>query len=309
MILTVTLNTALDVTYDVAALTPYASHRVGAVSRRAGGKGVNVARVLASLGEPVIVTGLAGGATGTAIRQDLAAAVLEDALVEVSAESRSTVTVVDDGGATAFNEPGGAVQPAEWEAFCASYSRLVRSAHVVVCSGSLPPGVPTDGYARLVGIAAAAGARTLVDSEGEPLLAALSARPDVVKPNAAELVATTSTDDPLTGAMVLRSGGACAVVVTLGADGLLGVTAAGTWRARPPERVTGNATGAGDACAAALAAGMRARTPWPERLQDAVALSAAAVRSPVAGDVDLPTYRRLGAAVPLEDLHAADLDR
>jgi tagatose 6-phosphate kinase len=309
VILTVTLNTALDVTYDVAVLTPYASHRVGAVSRRAGGKGINVARVLAALGETTVVTGLAGGPTGAAIRQDLAAAGLRDALVEVSAESRSTVTVVDPEGATGFNEPGGGVQPQEWEAFCASFTGLARTADVVVLSGSLPPGVPTDAYARLVGIAAAHGARTLVDSEGDPLLAALSAHPDLVKPNAAELAATVATDDPLTGALTLRSVGAGAVVVTLGADGLLGVTAGGAWRARPPERVAGNATGAGDACAAALAAGLRARTPWPVRLQNAVALSAAAVRSPLAGDFDHPTYRRLSAAVTLEDLHAIDLDR
>jgi tagatose 6-phosphate kinase len=306
MILTVTVNAALDVTYAVEALTPHTTHRVRSTASRAGGKGINVARVLSALGEPTAVTGLVGGPTGVAIRGDLAASGLPDALIHMAAESRRTLTVVDSRDATAFNEPGGKVRPEEWDTFCAKFSDLVRSADVVVCSGSLPPGVPTDGYAVLVRIAAAHGVRTLLDSEGEPLRAALAARPHLVKPNAAELEATTGVSDPLAGALALRSAGAGAVVVTLGPEGLLGVTQEAVWRARPPERVAGNPTGAGDACAAALAAGLARGSPWPELLQEAVALSAAAVRARLAGEFDDSTYRRVRAGVTVEELDAAD---
>lgn len=309
MIVTVTVNAALDVTYAVEALTPHTTHRVRSTASRAGGKGINVARVLSALGEPTVVTGLVGGPTGAAIREDLAACGLPDALTDMAAESRRTLTVVDGTDATGFNEPGGEVRPAEWDSFCATFSDLVQSTDIVVCSGSLPPGVPSDGYAVLVSIATECGVRTLLDCEGEALRAALAARPHLVKPNAAELEATTGVSDPLEGALALRSAGAGAVVVTLGAEGLLGVTQEGVWRARPPEPVAGNPTGAGDACAAALAAGLRSGSPWPELLREAVALSAAAVRTRLAGEFDESTYRRMRAGVTVEELDAADLNR
>ena len=129
----------------------------------------------------------------------------------------------------------------------------------------------------------------------------------MIKPNADEL-AVTGLADPLAAARRLRERGAGAVVASRGADGLLAVTADGCWRAAAPEPVHGNPTGAGDACVAALAAGLAAGTPWPELLADAVALSAAAVACPLAGDVDLPTYRRLAPLVAVEELDA-DPDR
>jgi len=107
----------------------------------------------------------------------------------------------------------------------------------------------------------------------------------------------------LTAARRLRDRGAGAVVVSLGAGGLLAVTGAGVWRARP-EPLRGNPTGAGDACVAALAAGLAAGTAWPALLADAVALSAAAVACPLAGEVDLDVYRRLAPAIEVEELDA-----
>jgi tagatose 6-phosphate kinase len=102
-----------------------------------------------------------------------------------------------------------------------------------------------------------------------------------------------------------RGGG---VVASLVLDGILAVTGDGCWGAAPPEPIRGNPTGAGDACVAALAAGLAAGRPWPELLADAVALSGAAVACPLAGDVDLPTYRRLAPLVVVEVLDA-DPDR
>jgi tagatose 6-phosphate kinase len=108
MFLTVTLNAALDVTYEVRRLAPGAMHRVGAPSERAGGKGINVARVLRALGETVCVTGFAGGLAGRAFRADLSSAAIPAELVTVVGETRRTVTVVETvtGEATLLNEPG-----------------------------------------------------------------------------------------------------------------------------------------------------------------------------------------------------------
>ncbi|GAA1229368.1 1-phosphofructokinase family hexose kinase [Kitasatospora nipponensis] len=311
MILTVTLNAALDVTYFVDRLVPRASHRVDTVHERAGGKGVNVSRVLAALGRPTTVTGLAGGPTGTVLRAELRAAGLRDELLPIAGDSRRTVTVVsrEDGDATVFNQSGPRVQPADWADFTAWYAQLIRHAAVVVLCGSLPPGLPPDAYGQLVTLAAAAGAATVLDTSGPPLLAALSAGPDVIKPNAAELAAVTGHRDIAAAAAELRALGARAVVVSCGPDGLYALTPQASWRATPPERLSGNPTGAGDACVAALAAGLASGTPWPDTLREAVALSAAAVPCPVAGDFDADLYHRFRTTVTVEDVHDAHTDR
>ena len=292
MILTVTLNAALDVTYQVPALRLGESHRPSAVDTRAGGKGINVARVLAALGHETMVTGLVGGQTGAAIRADVMVAGLREALFEMASPSRRTVTIVSDGAATAVNEPGPPVSISDWADFVGGYHALAANASVVVLSGSLPPTLPPDAYAQLV---RATATPTIVDTSGEPLIAALAARPDLVKPNAAELRETTGLTDPVAAARTLLDRGAGAVVASLGPNGLVAVTPEGVWRAAPPEPLHGNPTGAGDACVAALAASMA--LDWPTRLVEAVAVSAAAVPCPLAGDIDLATYRRLRGTV------------
>jgi tagatose 6-phosphate kinase len=274
MIVTVTLNPALDLTYTVDALVPHATHRVSHVAERAGGKGLNVAGVLHALGEPVLATGLLGGATGAAVR---ALAGMPHSFTTIGGETRRTVTVLDRADATGLWEPGPVVTGEEWEAFQAHYVTLVRDAAVVVLSGSLPRGVPVDAYAALVGLARRHRCRSVLDTSGAALRLGAAAGPDVVKPNAEELAA-------------LEGPARNAVVESHGPEGLIARTPQGSWRAVPPEVVTGNPTGAGDACVAALARGLRDGTPWPPLLADAVALAAAAVKAPVAGEIDINHY-------------------
>ncbi|MGK5553996.1 1-phosphofructokinase family hexose kinase [Actinomadura kijaniata] len=290
MILTVTPNAALDVTYEVDAIAWGGSNRVAAVRRRAGGKGVNVARVAAALGVPVLATGLLGGDTGELVRADLDRCGLRHDFLAIRGASRRTLTAVatGTGEATVFNEPGPRVGAGEWEAFLAHYRGLLPEADVVVLSGSLPPGTPESAYATLGEIASVP---VILDADGQALARGVAGRPALVKPNAEELARATGRADPLDGAAALRAAGAGSVLVSLGADGLLAVTPDGAWRASPPGPVTGNPTGAGDAVAAAVAS--RWGEPWPDLLRHAVALSAAAVRAPVAGDFDAALYARL----------------
>ncbi|MDP9682572.1 1-phosphofructokinase family hexose kinase [Streptomyces griseoviridis] len=296
MILTVTLNTALDLTYRVPALKPHASHRVTEVTERPGGKGVNVARVLAALGHEVTVTGFAGGGTGHAVRAALAGrARLVDALLPVAGATRRTLAVVDEhtGDTTQLNEPGPLISPAEWRAFQEAYEDLLAGVSAVALCGSLPPGVPVGAYAGLVRSARAAGVPVLLDTSGEPLRRAVAARPDLIKPNADELAELTGSYEPLRATQDARRRGARAVVASLGAEGLLAVTAEGRWRAAPPARVRGNPTGAGDSAVAGLLSGLAERLPWPDRLARAVALSAATVLAPVAGEFDRAAYEEV----------------
>ncbi|MDI3409107.1 1-phosphofructokinase family hexose kinase [Streptomyces cavernicola] len=308
MILTVTLNTALDITYRVPRLTPHASHRVGEVTERPGGKGLNVARVLAALGRSVTVTGFAGGATGAALRAQLAeASRVRDELLDVAGPTRRTVAVVDErtGDTTQLNEPGPLISSAEWARFRTSYEELLDSADAVALCGSLPPGVPVGAYAQLVRAARAAQVPVLLDTSGEPLRRGIAARPDVVKPNADELAELTGSHEPLRATRDARRRGAHAVVASLGADGLLAATPDGAWQAAPPAPVRGNPTGAGDSAVAGLLAGLVDATPWPRRLTHAVALSAATVLAPVAGEFDAAAYEDFLAKVSVQERASA----
>ncbi|MEV1079467.1 1-phosphofructokinase family hexose kinase [Streptomyces sp. NPDC050211] len=296
MILTVTLNTALDITYRVRALRPHTSHRVTEVTERPGGKGLNVARVLAALGHEVTVTGFAGGATGRVVQDQLTTTPgLVDALVPISGPTRRTIAVVDEqtGDTTQLNEPGPVITPAEWSAFQEAYEDLLPSASAVALCGSLPPGVPVGAYAGLIRDARAAGVPVLLDTSGEPLRRGVAARPDLIKPNADELAELTGSHEPFRATQDARRRGAHAVVASLGPEGLLAVTPEGRWRAAPPTPVHGNPTGAGDSAVAGLLSGLVEHLPWPDRLARAIALSAATVLAPTAGEFDRRAYEEL----------------
>jgi tagatose 6-phosphate kinase len=296
VILTVTLNTALDITYRVPALRPHSTHRVTEVTERPGGKGLNVARVLAALGHEVTVTGFTGGATGRAVQEQLTAVPgLVDALVPVAGATRRTIALVDarTGDATQLNEPGPTITSAEWSAFQEAYEDLLPSASAVALCGSLPPGVPVGAYAGLVRTARAAEVPVLLDTSGEPLRRGVAARPDLIKPNAGELAELTGSHDPLRATQAARRRGAQAVVASLGTEGLLALTPEGRWHAIPPAHVHGNPTGAGDSAVAGLLSGLVEQLPWPSRLSRAVALSTATVLTPAAGEFDRAAYEEL----------------
>ncbi|MBT3154429.1 1-phosphofructokinase family hexose kinase [Streptomyces sp. CHD11] len=296
MILTVTLNTALDITYRIPSLRAGSSHRVSEVTERPGGKGVNVARVLAALGHEVTVTGFSGGTTGRILRDRLTEVPhLTDALVPVAGTTRRTVAVVDErsGDTTQLNEPGPAVGHAEWSAFQEVYQDLLTSASAVALCGSLPPGVPVGAYAALIRTARAAGVPALLDTSGAALRRGVAGRPDIVKPNAGELAELTGSHEPLRATQDARRRGAGTVVASLGPEGLLAVTPDARWRAVPPAGLHGNPTGAGDSAVAGILSALVERRPWPDRLSRAVALSAATVLAPTAGEFDRTAYEEL----------------
>ena len=308
MIGVVCLNPALDITHHVAAVDWAGVNRPSTVHTRPGGKGLNVARTLHALGAEVLVLGLAGGLTGTGVETALASLGVPASWTRISAETRRTFTVLDQatGGSALFNEPGPPVSDGEFADFSVRYKEILDGCAAVVLSGSLPPGVPADAYAGLTGLAAAAGVPVVLDTHGAALRHGAAAGPAIVKPNLAELAA--STGRPLGGAgqavaaaaRELRAVGAQAVVASLGAAGLHAVTAAGSWWAGPPGAVAGNPTGAGDAVAAALAHGLVLGRPWPEQLRHAVALGTASALAPVAGEFSVADYTRLLPAVSVD---------
>lgn len=302
MIVTLTPNPAWDVSYRVDELAPGTTHRVREVHGRAGGKGVNVARVLHQLGVPTLVVAPVGGSVGELLRADLAAAGIGHGLLDVSGTTRTTVAVVSDDDATLFNEPGAPLGEERWRRLTELIGARLPTATALVCSGSLPSGTDPARVADLVGAARRHAVPVLVDTSGPALLTAAEAGADVLKPNAAELARATGHDDALRGARELRAHGAGAVVVSRGPDGMLAATGDGGFEAVPPHPVHGNPTGAGDAAVAALAAGFASGAVWPELLSTAVAWSAAAVAAPVAGAVDTRTLAEVTGTVTVREL-------
>jgi 1-phosphofructokinase family hexose kinase len=200
MILTVTLNTAIDKTLAVPNFRLGRRHRTVEQTTMPGGKGVNVARVLKTLGAPVIATGLAGGATGTRLVEQLTDfAVLSD-FVRIREESRTNTAVIDPttGEQTEINERGPSVSEQEIELFVDKLLYLAKGASMCVFAGSLPRNVDVDVYAGLIRELKRLGVATVVDTDGDPLRRAVRAEPDVISPNvleAEELVGHEFNDD------------------------------------------------------------------------------------------------------------------
>jgi tagatose 6-phosphate kinase len=304
----VALSPALDLTYVGEHFTVGEANRVGQVHARAGGKAVNVARLLHQAGHDVVITGFAGGLTGEEIKDRLDRDGLRHCLMTCAAASRRTVSAFStaDGLATGYYENGPPVTDGELAGFTGRFRQLARGAVAIVLSGSLPGGCPADAYRTLAELAAGAGCATFVDAQGGPLRAALPARPTLVKPNEHELAESAGLVTPVSvpaavkAARRLLADGAQSVVVTLGARGLLGVLPGVALLAVAPAQ-QGNPVGAGDAALAALVEGHLAGQPWPDRLRRAAAMSAAAVRQHIAGVVSADDIEELESLVRMDE--------
>jgi 1-phosphofructokinase/tagatose 6-phosphate kinase len=313
-VVTVTLNPAVDITYEVPTFTLGSSVRVTAVRTRAGGKGVNVAAVVRALGGESTVIALAARTEPDPFRDGLDRLGLHHRLIPAFEAVRHTVAVVQtDGSTTILLEPGDVVPPGASDALIAALSDEIGGADTVVVSGSIPPGMPPDLPARLASLATERAVPVILDVSGAALRATTTTAA-VLTPNRdefAELVGKMpATDtDIVRDARRLLDQGVAAVVVTLGERGAVAVTPAGAWVARPPAMVDGNPTGAGDAAVAAIALHLPSAehkrgeaAPWAAALADAVATSAACVLRPVAGEIDLEARARWLDKTTVEEL-------
>jgi 1-phosphofructokinase family hexose kinase len=188
VIITVTLNTAIDRTMAVPNFRQGNRHRSVESTTVAGGKGINVARALALLGKPVIATGLAGGPTGQRLIEELRDEQILNDLTVIAEESRINLAVIDptSGEQTEINERGPDVSVQEIDTFLDRLDYLARGVSICVLAGSLPPGVDADIYARITAELRERGVTVVLDSDGEPMRAGIRAGPSVVMPNVLE---------------------------------------------------------------------------------------------------------------------------
>ena len=311
MILTVTLNAAIDRT--VAVPNFRLSHRHRAVESRtvAGGKGVNVARALKLLGRPVIATGLAGGATGARILEQLAEESILNDFTRIDGESRTNLSVVDPttGEQTEINERGPRVTPEEVDRFVEKLLYLAQGATICVLAGSTPPGSAPDVYARLVTELKALGVISVLDTDGEQMRAGLRAEPAVVAPNLREAEEAVGhefndPDDQALGLSGLIEMGAGEAIITT-PNGCSAIIGRGTERRRyeveiePLEPIA--TVGSGDAFLAGYVAARYERASPRECLVYGVACGAQSTQHFGAGALDSREVERLLQSVEVRE--------
>jgi 1-phosphofructokinase/tagatose 6-phosphate kinase len=317
MIITVTLNAAIDKTLAVPNFRLGRRHRAVEQTAMAGGKGVNVARALKALGQPVIATGVAGGPTGTRIIEQLTEEAILNDFVRIREESRTSTAVVDptSNEQTEINERGPAVSPAELDLFVDKLLYLAKGAGVCVFSGSLPRGVEDGLYARLIGELSRMGVTTVLDSEGEPLRLATRSGPSVVTPNeieAEELVGHEFADDQdkLTAMPEMLELGAREAIMTMPSGCLALITEPEDPTRRHLMRATLEplepvaAVGSGDAFLAGYVAARYSGRSSEECLRFGVACGAESTQHFGAGVLDPREADRLQSEVAVEVLSA-----
>lgn len=314
MIITVTLNAAIDKSLSVPNFRLGRRHRTVEQTTLPGGKGVNVARTLKTLGQPVIATGFAGGATGTRIVEALTEEAILNDFVRIREESRTNTAVLDptNGEQTEINERGPAVSARELELFRDKLLYLARGADIVVFAGSLPRGLEPDVYAEMTRELRKMGLVIVLDTDGDPLRLAMRAEPHVVSPNvleAEELVGHEFNDeeDMTIAVREMVALGASEAIMTVPDGCYASILIDGEpqlHRVRIDPREAVATVGAGDAFLAGyVAARYEDKTP-EECLQFGVACGAESTQRLGAGLIDPNRVERLLPEVDVERLPA-----
>lgn len=300
MIVTVTLNAAIDKTYYVSGFAAGAVQRVRRQIAEPGGKGNNVAKIVRLLGGEAVATGFAAGGAGAFIEERLAARGIRTGFVRIPGESRTCLNIVDEtsGASTELLEEGPTVGDAELAEIKEAVGRLGAQASVVVLSGSLPAGAPAELYAELIGTARSAGARVYLDASGEALALGIGAKPDLIKPNEEELARLSGrrrleADHYAEAARKLHGQGIRQVCATLGRQGAVACMDGTLYRVIAPSVSAVSAVGCGDAFVAGMAYADELGLPAADRLRMAAAAGAAAAMTDRAGELDPAVYDRL----------------
>jgi tagatose 6-phosphate kinase len=282
MLLTVTLNASVDKLYLLDENIPGTVMRVREVRNSAGGKGMNVSRVAAQLGEPVTAMGFVGGYTGKYFESLITQPLIARAFTHTSAEMRNCINCWDLSCArsTEYLETGAPVEEADVDRFIEDFAMRLPGADVVAISGSLPRGVPDDFYATLVRMCHNAGKAALLDASGAALRAALPATPDFIKPNASEMAALLgfeprTREEQIEAITAYKRQGIACAALSLGAEGVLVACEEGVFHGEPPAIQPSNTVGCGDSMVAGFAVGMARELAITEQIRLAVAVATA----------------------------------
>lgn len=282
MILTVTLNAAIDKRYVVDGFLEGEVNRVAKCSYTPGGKGLNVSKPAVIAGGEVVATGFVGGHAGQYIEDALKPLGITSAFYHLDGESRSCINIWDGKKEiqTEFLEPGFEVKEEEFQGFLQLLQTLIEKADVVAISGSVPKGLDGTAYQKMVKMVKDAGKKVILDTSGNLLKMGIEACPTMIKPNLDEIRMLTgkscdTLEDMVEAAKKIHSQGVEIVAVSLGGEGSFVVSESGVYRARVPKLHAVNTVGCGDSMIAGFALGLSENLPIDKILKKASGISAA----------------------------------
>jgi 1-phosphofructokinase len=308
MIVTVTLNPAVDQTLVLDRFSPGDTNRVRDSRIDPGGKGINVSRVLRELGRESLATGLAPGSLGRFIEHSLLDQGILCDFVHTRGQTRTNLTVVDDSAheTTVLSYRGPTIDPRHIQTLETRLKRYLSEGDWLVMAGSIPPPIEAGEYGQLVELGRQVGAHTVVDADADALEAGLRAHPEVVKANHHEaerlLGRSLDEDDDVVAAAEEMRQGAEAAVITAGSRGAVAVSEEGAWWAWPPATVVASAVGAGDALLAGMLLKLDDSAGLEEALRWGTAAGAASCLSPGTQLCESGAVERLLPKVRLEQL-------
>ena len=309
MILTVTLNAAIDKRYVVENYQVGEVNRVKECAYVAGGKGLNVSKTAAIAGAEVLATGFVGGHAGAYITEAVEKQGVATDFIQVKGESRSCINIYDtvNKTQTEFLEPGVVVSEEEQRAFYLKFDQLLAKCDVVAMSGSVPKGIRTDMYPKLVAMAKAAGKKIIVDTSGALLEETVKAKPNMVKPNIDEIRLLTGKqilgrEELIEAGIELQKSGIERVVISLGADGSLMFVDEGVYQAVVPKIDAVNTVGCGDCMTAGFAISFEQGMSPEEALRFASATSAASAMREETGYFETEDMKALFDQIEIKKL-------
>ena len=283
MILTVTMNAAIDKRYVVKRFEEGQVNRVTTCTYTPGGKGLNVSKPASIAGAEVVATGFVGGHAGDYIVDSLKNFGIKSEFYHMNEESRSCINIWNEEKReqTEFLEPGFTVSEEDFDKFMDKFEKLILQADVVAISGSLPKGLDGTAYQRMVKAVKDAGKKVILDTSGNLLEMGIKAKPTMVKPNIDEIRMLTGShcdtrEELVEAAQKIHGAGIEVVVISLGGEGSVLVCDNGVYRAVVPKIDAVNTVGCGDSMIAGFALGFEKNLPIEETLKLASAISAAA---------------------------------
>ncbi|MCL2035374.1 MAG: 1-phosphofructokinase [Oscillospiraceae bacterium] len=300
MITTVTLNAAVDKLYLVKKVELDTVMRVEEVCNTAGGKGLNVSKVAALVGERVTATGFLGGFNGRYVKSLLESAGIIPRFAEIDAETRSCINIRDlsTGKHTEYLEPGSKITPENIAEFLRIFKEVLPQSDVVTISGSVPKGTPDDFYGDVIQLCRSAGKPVIVDTSGELLRKTVQAKPTMVKPNTDEIEQLLgykpgTVDEIVEAAREIHKDGIGYVAVSLGKNGAVLVCDEGVFKGDTPDIPIVNSVGSGDSMVAGFAASISRGYDAAEMLRFAMAVSTANALEMPTGHIRLENVERL----------------
>lgn len=307
MILTVTLNAAIDKRYVVNDFRVDEVNRASECAYFAGGKGLNVSRTATIAGAKVLATGFVGGHAGEYILEELEKQNIEADFIKVQGESRSCLNIYDavNKTQTEILEPGVTISVDDFRLFMVKYDSLLSKCDVVAMSGSVPKGLDVDVYPALVKLAKEKGKKVITDTSGALLKEVIKHGPNMIKPNADEIKMLTGKSvnneaELIEAGNLIVKGGVEQVVISLGGDGALLIREDCVYKAIVPKIYTVNTVGCGDCMTAGFAMAFEQKMSPKDALRHASAMASAAAMTEETGFLRMSDYEELKDKIVIE---------